>query len=399
MKVLVISHMYPSTFSAVAGIFVHQQVKELRKQGCDVRVISPMPWTPFPVEYLSSRWRRYSEVPPKMDWDGIEVRYPRYPAFPGRMFFASSGSRTYSGIRKAVAELHRDFQFDIIHAHVALPDGFAGTMVKRDYGKPLVVTIHGEDLYVTIHRNDACWHAIARVFTEADRIVTVSTRLNEIAASRVGFPEKLTVVGNGVDLGVSGTASAELRAIYGGSRIILSASYLIARKGLDFNIRAVSQLTEGHPNIKYLVIGGGSESSYLRRLASNLNLQNCIEFLGELPHNEVMEYMAIADIFSLPSWNEAFGVVYIEAMMHGTPVIACEGEGIADVIEHGKTGLLVKPKDVESLAQAMDYLLSNPEKAQEVGEQARKLVLENYTWEVNARRYIEIYRELLADHG
>jgi glycosyltransferase involved in cell wall biosynthesis len=111
----------------------------------------------------------------------------------------------------------------------------------------------------------------------------------------------------------------------------------------------------------------------------------------------VMAHMRIANIFSLPSWNEAFGMVYIEAMMHGKPVIACQGEGIQDVIENNINGLLVKPKDVESLVKAMEYLLENPHKAQEIGERSKKLVLEDYTWEKNAQSYRKIYEELFAN--
>jgi len=101
------------------------------------------------------------------------------------------------------------------------------------------------------------------------------------------------------------------------------------------------------------------------------------------------------DIFSLLSWREGFGVVYLEAMAHGKPVIGCQGEGIEDVIAHGKNGLLVKPRDIDSLVEALDFLLSHPEEAKAMGERARKLVLENYTWEKNAEKTIKVYKEVL----
>ena len=396
MRVLVISHMYPSTFDEIAGVFVHQQVRELQTQGCEAKVISATPLMTFPLKHLSKKWKRYSEIPAKTARDGVEVYYPRYLAFPRAMFFASSGSRMYSGIRRLVADLYREFQFDLIHAHVALPDGFAGTILKRDYGKPLVVTIHGQDLQVTVDRNAACHQALTNVFAEADRVVVVSTKLRTVAEASFGFLKNLVVINNGIDPEEIISGTIERPAQYRDRRRILSVCNLIPTKGVDLNIRAVSRLAAKYPDLKYLVIGGGSEASYLRRLACDLNLEGRVEFLGALPHNEVMEYMAAADVFSLPSWREGFGVVYLEAMAHGKPVIACEGEGIADVVDHGKTGLLVKPKDVESLAQAMDFLLSDPEQAQEIGERAQKLVVENYTWEVNARTYMGIYRELLA---
>jgi glycosyltransferase involved in cell wall biosynthesis len=120
-----------------------------------------------------------------------------------------------------------------------------------------------------------------------------------------------------------------------------------------------------------------------------------VEFLGQLSHKKVMEYMAVTDIFSLPSWNEAFGVVYIEAMAQGKPVIGCQGEGIEDFVEDGKTGLLAKPKDVDSLVKALDFLLSHPTEAQEIGKRAGDLVLKHYTWEKNAEKTIEVYQEVL----
>ena len=81
-----------------------------------------------------------------------------------------------------------------------------------------------------------------------------------------------------------------------------------------------------YSNLKYVVIGAGPEMSSLRQLTRDLNLDEQVEFLGELPHEKVMEYIAVADIFSLPSWREGFGVVYLEAAMHAKPVIACQGE-------------------------------------------------------------------------
>lgn len=378
---------------------MHQQVKELQKQGCEVIVISPTPWLPFPINHFSKKWKLYSEVPDKMICDGIEVYYPRFLQFPKNLFSVSSGRRLYSGIRKLVEEIYGDFKFDVIQSHVALSDGFAGMMLKRQYNRPLVVTVHGDDLQVTIYRGAGCYKALARVFQNADKIVTVSAKLKRLIEDNFGFPQKLIVNNNGIKPDEITSGNTELASRYAGSQVILSVSYLNTEKGLELNIKTIARITSKYPALKYLVIGNGPQAFALRKLSHDLNLENQIEFLGELTHDKVMQYMTIADIFSLPSWNEGFGIVYIEAMAHGKPVIACEGEGIADVIEHGETGLLIKPKDVESLTQAMDFLLSNPDKAREIGERAKKLVLENYTWEKNARKYIELYKELITNYG
>ena len=105
--------------------------------------------------------------------------------------------------------------------------------------------------------------------------------------------------------------------------VILSVSYLITRKAIDFNLRAIAQLKYKYPNLKYLIIGDGPEKNHLKSLSKNLGINQMVEFLGQLSNKKVMEYMAETDIFSLPSWDEAFGVVYIEAMAQGKPVIGC----------------------------------------------------------------------------
>jgi teichuronic acid biosynthesis glycosyltransferase TuaC len=395
LSVLVLSHMYPSTFNEIAGIFVHEQVKELIRQGCKVRVICPVPWSPFPINRLRAKWKTYSRIPPQDVWNEVEVYYPRFLVYPKAMLFASSGEWMYRGIKDLVAKIYQDFFFDIIHAHVALPDGFSAMRLKKKYYKPLVVTIHGQDLQVTLHRNDRCKKALMKVFEIADRIIVVSTKLNRIARAEIGFEDKIRIVNNGVDPKKLKSKENGWTFNHSGCKTILSVSNLVNSKGIDLNLMAVSKLIEKHPRLKYVVIGDGPERKRLVGLVANLGVDSQVEFIGRLSHEKVMKYMAEIEIFSLPSWLEGFGVVYLEAMAHGKPIIACQGEGIEDVITHGETGLLVEPKNVESLVEAIDFLLSNPEKAKSIGERARNLVLEKYTWEKNAEKTIEVYREVL----
>lgn len=396
MKVLVISHMYPSTFSEVAGIFVHEQVKELVRQGCEIKVISPVPWTPFPVRHLSLKWKRYSEIPARATWDGIEVYYPRFLSFPRMLFFASSGRWMYRGIRALVNQIHRDFPFELIHAHAALPDGYAGVVLAQILGCPLVITIHGRDLQHTIHRNARCREALAYTIRSAARVIVVSRKLKRLAEHF--FPSearKMVIVHNGVDpVKIDIVLKRICREDGDGPRIV-SVSNLMRPKGIDLNLYAIHHLRSKHPTIRYIVVGDGPESLALRALARRLSMEDRVEFVGRVPHLQALQHIATADVFSLPSWSEGFGIVYLEAMACGKPVIACHGEGPEDFVEHGKTGLLVKPRDVNSLVEALDFLLSHPEEARAVGDRARRVVLENYSWEKNAEKTIKLYKELL----
>ena len=397
MKILIISHMYPSTFNNVFGIFVHEQTKALIKKGLDIKVISPVPWTPFPVNIINDKWKRYSRIPEYKIWEGVSVCYPRHITFPKALFFESSGERLYKGIKTLVKKIYKDFKFDLIHAHVALPDGYASMKLSKEYNVPFVVTIHGQDLQQTIFKNRRCKENILNVVHLANKIILVSYKLKKIIKKCYDYKnKKFMVIPNGVDIDY--ILNSRIKK-YNDEKntIILSVSNLVKIKGIDLNLKAFRMLIEKYPNLRYLIIGDGPEKKNLEMLSKELEIIEKVEFLGRLSHKDVLKYMSDADIFSLPSWNEAFGVVYIEAMAHGKTVIGCRGEGIEDFVVDGETGLLVIPKDVDSLTQAMDFLLSNPDKAKAIGERARKFVLENYTWEKNAEKTIIVYQEVLKN--
>jgi len=396
MKVLEISHMYPSTFNEVNGIFVHQQVEELRGQGCEVKVISPVPWTPFPVKYFFNKWKKYSEIPKKMIWEGIEVYYPRFLSFPKALFFESSGNRMYTGINDTVDGIYKDFKFDIIHSHVALPDGYCGMLVAKEYKKPLIVTIHGQDFQDTIFKNKKCEVNIEKTINSSEKVIMVSDKLKKIGENLLNInKKKVTVIPNGINPEDNVKEKSILLRKYEKKKIILSVSHLKKSKGIQLNLKAISKNIKKYNNLFYIIVGSGKEQGELEKFSKQLCIQNNVEFVGEIPHKKVMEYMSICDIFSLPSYNEGFGVVYLEAMANGKPVIACKGEGIDGIIKDKETGILVKPKDIDSIVEAIDYLFSNPKKSKVIGQRAKKLVLENYTWEKNAEKTIKIYKEVL----
>jgi len=392
MKVLVLSHMYPSTFNEAAGIFVHEQVKALVERGVEVQVVSPVPWAPFPVNRMRRKWKAYSEIPVQSVWDGIKVWYPRYLTFPKAWFFASSGRRMHYGIKDVVAKIYQEFPFDLIHAHVALPDGFAGALVARAFGVPLVVTIHGQDAYTTIRRNSRCREAVRWTLEEATRVIVVSGPLRTALEKGLGRLQNIVVIHNGVS---RDKICVSPRVQAGSSKVVLSVGYLIERKGHEFVLKALARLQSKHPDVQYIIVGTGPCKNKLQNLAASLGLHDRVHFKGFVPNDQLPSIYGSCDVFALPSWDEAFGVVYLEAMANGKPVIGCQGEGIEDFVEHGKTGLLVKSRDVDSLVEALDFLLSHPEEARAMGERARKLVLENYTWEKNAEKTIAIYKEVL----
>jgi len=398
MKILVISHLFPSPLNDISGIFVHEQIKALMSRDVDVRVISPVPLAPFPINRMDCKWRDYSRIPQNCVVDGVQTYYPRYVSFPRAWFLATSGHRMYRGIRGPAKWMHSEFPFDLIHAHVALPDGYAGLLLARELGKPLVVTIHGEDVYINARKDGGCRAAVKQVVRTADRVIFVSNRIKQVLES-----ELCSTFENAISIhnGVSATK------VYGGSAartdtakiiIIITVGYLIERKGHRYVLESMKQLVQKHPQLRYLIVGSGPMRSNLEALAEKMGLKKYVNFLGNVPSEELPRLLGLSDIFVLPSWNEAFGIAYLEAMANGKPVIGCYGEGVEEFVTHGKTGLLVPPRDVGSLVQALDTLLSHREEAKAMGERARMVVQENFTWKRNAEKTLEVYRDVLNDH-
>lgn len=395
MRVLILSHLYPNTMNPVNGIFVHNQAEELVRKGCEVKVVSPVPWSPVPIRWLKGKWEAYARIPLRTVRDGIEVYYPRYIAFPRAYFFEYSGWFYYLGLRRTIEKIHREFPFDIIHAHVALPDGYGALLVNRVYKKPLVVTIHGLDMATIIHRNDRCKRRIFEVLATASKVICVSSKLRKQCLGVYDDDAKFDIVSNGISPAKILEAPGHFREKYEGKKVLLTVGWLYKLKGHDYVIRALPEIIERVPALVYLIVGSGPEEDCLKRLVDQLGLNDYVEFCGWKDHETVMEYMSICDLFVMPSWDEAFGVVYVEAMAHGKPVIACRGQGIEDVIVDSETGLLVKSKDLESLKEAMIRLLIDRRLAEDMGRRGKQVVLSDFTWEKSAQKLLEVYEEVL----
>jgi len=141
----------------------------------------------------------------------------------------------------------------------------------------------------------------------------------------------------------------------------------------------------------------GAEELKLRNQIRRLGLDNVVELTGAKPAKEAMEYMAACKVFCLPSWSEGFGIVYLEAMAHGKPVIAVKGQGIDQVIRENSTGLLVEPKDVQSVVGALRQFMADDSLRMQMGARGKEVVFEKFTWAGCAQKYLQLYSETLAN--
>jgi glycosyltransferase involved in cell wall biosynthesis len=160
------------------------------------------------------------------------------------------------------------------------------------------------------------------------------------------------------------------------------------RKRLDVLLRAAARLRARIPGVRVRIVGEGPESARLRGLAASLGLEGALTFLGEISRSALaVEYVG-ADCFCLPTVQEGFGLVFAEAMAAGLPIVACRAAAVPEVVEDGRTGLLVRPNDPEELARAMERVLTDAGLRAELGAAGRRRV-EAYDLDRVAARLLE----------
>lgn len=395
MKVVILSHMYPSRFNEVSGIFVHQQVKELREQGCEIKVISPVPWTPFPINKLKAKWKAYSKIPNYEEREKILINYPRYLAFPKSYLFEYSGYSMYLSIKNILRKIYKHFSFNLIHAHTLLPDGFAGTLLKEKIGVPLIVTIHGSDLLIYPYRNKGIFSYSLQVLNEASKIITVSSHLKDKCCNEFNTPEeKIKVIPNGYNHRIFNFEPTDYDKRKINNRFtILFIGHIIKAKGIFDLLNAIEIIRKLDQNIyqkiSWVIVGQGADMVEFKKRLNVFNINNDVEVVGQVPHDKISKYMKNADFVILPSWSEGLPTTLVEAMGCGLPIIATKVGGIPEIINKD-IGILVEPKKPEELAKGIMNAISKDWNRKFISEYAKR-----YTWEKNAERTIKIYQEAL----
>jgi teichuronic acid biosynthesis glycosyltransferase TuaC len=390
MRVLVVSHLYPWP-GGQRHLFVHQQVLALGELGVESHVLSPTPWVPRWL-WRSERYRRRGRKPREAVLDGVVVEYPRVLQPPRRLFFDCLGDLAYRSVRRLPPPPSGGY--DLIHAHQALPDGALAQRLAADLGIPVVVTVHGADVYQHLHGGGAVERRARQVLGGADAVMANSSVVAGLLRDVVA-PERLSVVLNGttgLDVLVEPAAG-----FLPGEPLVLTVGQLIERKGTADLIAAVGRLRGAGRRVQLAIVGEGPLRRALEEQAAAEGVTDAVHFVGRLEHARVLAMMARAQLFALPSWDEAFGLVYTEAMAQGTPVLAIQGGGPQDFVESGVSGgWLVPPHDPSAIADVIAGVLDDPDRAAAIGAAGRTTAL-GLSWQRNAGLTLDVYDRVLQD--
>jgi len=325
----------------------------------------------------------------KVDFEGMVVHPVR--AFP----FPRLAAGLYVTFTLNAARHARRYDLDLIHGHSMYAAGYG--LVKK---RPFVLTLHGTqlgELRSSLETRPRPNHVLtdsASMLMEkysirkADRVIVTCKHNKEEVIEQYGVDEeKMRVVYQGVDLERFSPSRCE-------GKTALFVGRLHERKGLDRLLKAFKRVHKEDPAARLLIAGKGEGEKEYRALAKELGLGPSVEFLGHVPDADLPALYSSASLFVMPSYYEGFGLVLLEAMASGLPVLAFDTGVVPEVIENGRNGYVV---DETSLANRMLGILGDEKRRRAMGQRSRAIVAEKLSWDRTAEGTIAVYKELLDD--
>lgn len=295
-------------------------------------------------------------------------------------------------------------KFDLIVCQDPFLTGLAGLLLKRKTKSKLIVHCHG-DFFGNFHWLKESWFNLLLliigkfVIRKVDAIRVVSAGI-EKKFLKMGFDQKnIYRISTPVNLKqFSGFDEQKVKKIkdqYNGQKIILFVGRLVKAKNLDLLIETFADVLKQYKDAVLLLIGSGESQTELLEKIKAMNLQNNIFMQGAVNHDDLPNYYKACDFFVLPSTNESFGKVLLEAAAAKKPSVASRTLGAEEIIKEGGTGFIVDINNKEILAEKMLFLLKNDKIVLEMGEHAYKNAYEEYGWEKNTQKIINMWREVI----
>jgi glycosyltransferase involved in cell wall biosynthesis len=396
MRVCVVGEYYPRRRDPVLGVWAHRQAVAARDAGADLRVLAlerPVPAAAALREAAHGRPARvaaeirgFARQPGHETRDGIDVDYVRFVAPPRERGYAGWHRWARRPLHHALTRLHRDWPFDLVHAHYAHLAGAAVAPWAEEHGLPLAVSIHGGDLLAPTLSSPEARATVAGVLRRAAITLCNSRATLDAAAELAGTAERMRVVHP--PGAPPPTSLPDKRA----DRTVATLAHVIERKRHVDVLEAVARL----PDVRWVAIGDGPEVPALRERAKALGVADRVEWAGELEPEAALRELARCHLMAMPSVDEAFGVAYVEAMACGVPAIGCAGEGGPEEIAAAGPGmLLVRPRDPEALAAVIGGVLGHDGGLAELSAQAWETATTHFGIKNCGRETVAAYREAL----
>jgi len=383
MKICHITWEYPPRIVGGIARHVEDLTKALAKLGHEVSVVS----------------LEFPGAPSYEELDGVKIY--RAPSDVGHPHFLTWALLFNNSIEKRLADIDEDF--DVLHVHdwLTAPSGISAKHFLR---RPLVATLHSTEYgRSTLQSIDSFTIDSWEWWTtyEANKVIVTTYSMRHEVCGHFHAPwEKVWIIPNAVDVSKF-RASVDrnaVRARYNvgpNEKLVLYVGRLVPQKGVEFLIQAVPRIGGRFHDAKFVIVGEGWLRGHLESLANSMGQRWRINFTGFIPDSELIALLRSADVLVIPSVYEPFGIVALEGMAAGVPVVASQVGGLAEVVEHDKTGEYVYMRNPESIAWGVERVLSNPDHAAWLVKNGHEAVERVYSWEAVAKKTTELYEDVV----
>lgn len=372
MKILMLSWEYPPRVVGGISRVVHDLSHKLVKDGQDVTVVT----------------YRDGDTPYFEDDDGVKVhRVDNFMIAPNN-FIDWIMQLNFNMIAKTGEIIAKEGKFDVIHAHDWLT-AYAAKTLKTSYNIPMICTIHATEAGrnngirtdMQKYINDTEW----LLTYEASEVIVNSNYMKSEIQRLFGLPfEKINVVPNGVNLNNFNNVYRDYdfrrRFAMDNEKIVLFIGRLVYEKGIQHLISAMPKILDHYHDVKLVIAGKGGMLDELKAQANNLGISQKVYFAGYLNSKDVQKMYRCADISVFPSTYEPFGIVALEAMLAGVPVVVSDIGGLNEIVEHGVTGMKSYAGNPNSIADSILTLLFDHKLCDQVVKNAKAKVKAEYNW-------------------
>ena len=389
MKILMLTWEYPPRIVGGIAKVVYDLSRRLIKDGHEVTVVT----------------YKEGDVPYYENDKGVEVyRVDNYMINPNN-FIDWIMQLNFNLVAKASEIMNTKGKFDVIHAHDWLVANAAKTL-KSAYNIPIVATIHATEAgrnggireeqqrYI----NDTEW----MLTYEATEVIVNSNYMKNEVQRLFGLPfEKINVIPNGINLNIYNgiEKNFEFRRKYArdNEKIVMCAGRLVYEKGFQYLIDAAPKILNNYHDVKFIIAGKGGMMDELKAKANYLGISDKVYFTGQLCPQDLYTMYKCADVAVFPSTYEPFGIVAIEGMYAGTPIVVSDVGGLNEIVEHGVTGMKSYAGNANSLADSILSLLFDQQLAYNVAKNGKEKVKNVYNWTIIAQDTHFTYQKAICE--
>jgi len=403
MTVAEISECFPNKFKPVTGEFILQHVKALSAY-CRVITLVPVRYVPTKELFFNGPLKALQEL---VSWynslkrtnnfktGNLSVIYFGYVSLPRPSFESADIKFINFFFYTKVKSLLKDLDPDLICCNWLRPWSELSGKLAKELNIPFIID-HHEDIPTLKKLFPGSYITFLKTFEKADRVIVHSSvNKKELEDENLNI-KNISIVHLGQNFSASDTAKI---FNFNKPKLICVSHLYESRKNIDVLIKALSLMKKNGTIVPNLDIAGdGNLSHEYTGLAKDLGVQDIVYFAGSKSQDELGKLYDEADIFVLPSYPEAFGVVFIEALAKGLPVITCEGNGGGEELKSlGYPAVLVKPNSPEILSEAISDLLKDKDRMTMMSEKGKQIVKEYFTWDKNAQSSAEVFKNTINE--